>query len=284
MIIDIPHSESFFGPTMIVYDSKTYREFVKACLAGARAAGRKGAARQLALHLKCHSTYVSQVIKGKADLSIDQGLGFCGYFKLGTEPTEFFLDLLQRDRAATREAKAHFQGRLDRRLAELSDMKKRWKISETLSAEQESKYYGSWVPQAVHLYCQLPGRHTAASIAKALTLTEARVAAVVDDLASLGFLEATSEGLKSLRDSVHLGNDSALIARNHVNWRVKTITDLTARGRAGRHYSSVVSMSAKTALEIEAMILAHVEQTRAVILPSTSEGLYVYCLDFFPLF
>ncbi len=129
---------------MNVYEARTYREFVKACLADARTAGRKGIARQVAAHLKCHSTYISQVCKGKADLSLDQALLFAGYFKLGGEQAEFLLDLLHRDRAGTREAQAHYQGRLDRRLAELSDMKKRWRIAETLSAEQESKYYDSW--------------------------------------------------------------------------------------------------------------------------------------------
>lgn len=37
---------------MNVYEARTYREFVKACLADARTAGRKGIARQVAAHLK----------------------------------------------------------------------------------------------------------------------------------------------------------------------------------------------------------------------------------------
>ncbi len=269
---------------MNVYEAKTYCAFVLACLDGAREAGKKGAARRLALELKCHSTYVSQVLRGKADLSPDQAVRFCAYFKLGAEQTDFFLDLLARDRAATKETKAHYQKRLDRRLAELSDMKKRWGIAESLTAEQESRYYGSWIPQAVHLYCQLPGPHDAARMATALAVPEERIAKVLRDLAELGFVEKTSAGWVSRRDSVHLGKDSALIGRYHANWRLKTIADLTAQGGAfGTHYSAVVSMSAKTAKELQELILKHLEAARDAIIPSPSEGLYVHSLDFYPL-
>lgn len=269
---------------MSIYEVKSYRDFVRACLDDERAAGKRGAARRLADELKCHSTYVSQVTSGKADLSVDQGMRLCAYYRLSAEQTEFFLDLLNRDRAGTREAKAHFQMRIDRRLAELADMKKRWKLDATLTAEHELKYYSTWIPQAVHLYCQLPGTHTAQSIAQALDLAVAKVEKVVADLEALGFIGRSAKGLRSLRDSVHLGKDSEFISRVHVSWRLKAVADLTMRARLpGRHYSSVVSMSEKTAREIDRMILAHIETVREIIGPSPAETLHVYNLDFYPL-
>lgn len=269
---------------MNVYDAKTYREFVRASLDGGERGARRGAVKKLAHHLKCHSTYVSQVTSGRADFSLDQGARFCSYHKLTADQTEFFLDLLSRDRAATREAKQHYQARVDRRLQELSDMKKRWRITETLTAEQELKYYGTWVPQAVHLLCQLPGLHTADSVARALRLPLEVARQTLADLESLGFVEADLQGYRSIRDTVHLGTDSRMYARNHVNWRLKAIQDMAAGGALpGRHYSSVISMSAETAKEIEALILQHIEKTRDAVLPSPPEQLYVYNLDFYKL-
>jgi hypothetical protein len=268
---------------MSVYQAKTYRDYVRASLAGGEG-GRRGAVKRLAEHLRCHSTYVSQVVSGKADLSVDQAMRFCGYCELPSDQTEYFLDLLQRDRAGTKEARAHFQTRIDRRLAELSDMKKRWQIAETLTAEQELKYYANWIPQAVHLYCQLPGSHTVESIAQALGLGTDKITKVIADLESLGYLGNGPRGWRSLRDTVHLGKDSEITARSHVHWRLKTIAELTERSRLpGTHYSSVITMNDKAAREIDALILQHIDATRSVILPAPSESLYVYCLDFYPL-
>jgi len=267
---------------MNIYDASDYREVVNDLIAGLK--GKRGTIAKLAIQLKCHSTYVSQVATGKADFSVDQGLRFCSHFQLSPEQSEFFLDLLCRDRAATKEAKAHYQARLDRRLAELANIKKRWKMTETLTAEQELKYYSSWIPQAVHLFCQLPGKHTKESIARSLGLAQERVDRVLADLASLGFVEDALEGYRSLRDSVHLGRDSHLISRYHVNWRLKVINDLTLQGGGpGFHYSAVVSLSEETAREVERLINQHVDAARTAILPSPSERLYVHSLDFYPL-
>jgi uncharacterized protein (TIGR02147 family) len=271
-------------PTVNIYEARTYRDVVKGALAAEGEAHRRGAVRRLATFLRCHSTYVSQVTKGKADFSVDQATRFCLYARLPDDQAEFFLDLLQRDRAATKEARSHFQGRLDRRVAEQQDMKKRWRVAEALTAEQESKYYAAWIPQAVHLHCQLPGVHTPESLAGSLGITAEQTRRTLADLAVLGLVESTAKGWQSRRDSVHLGKDSPNFVRSHVNWRLKTIADATTGGAMpGTHYSSVISMSEKTAREIDRLILDHLEKTRDAILPSPPERLYVYCLDFYPL-
>lgn len=267
---------------MNLYETKSSRDFVKACLTQTET--RRGAVKKLAYFLKCHSTYVSQVTSGKADFSNDQAVSFCKFYKLSSEQSEFFLDLLGRDRAANKETRQHFQMRLDRRLSELQNMKKRWQITTSLTAEQENKYYSSWIPQAVHVYCQMPGLHTAASIAQGLRLAEQQVATELQILEELGFIESSTKGFRSIRDSVHLGSESALFSRNHANWRLKATADMTeVRTLPGMHYSSIISMSAKTAERIRSLILQHIDATRAEIIPSPPEGLYIYNLDFYPL-
>lgn len=267
---------------MNLYEAKTYREFVKACLA--QDDKRRGAVKKLALQLKCHSTYVSQVTKGKADFSNDQAISFCKFYKLSTEQSEFFIDLLSRDRAANKDTKAHFQQRIDRRRHELLDMKKRWQIAASLTAEQENKYYSSWTPQAVHVYCQMPGFHNVQMIARDLKLAESQVTAQLQILEQLGFVESSSKGYYGVRDSVHLGRDSDILGRNHANWRLKAIADITESGALpGTHYSSIISMSAASAERIKNLILKHIDLTRDEIMPSPPEGLYVYNLDFYPL-
>lgn len=268
---------------MNVFEAKTYRDYVKACLKRDRESGKAGSVKRLARQLKVHSTYISQVVKGKSDFSLDQAHSFCSYEQLSLDLTEFFLDLVCRDRSGTKEAKAHYGERVERRLRELADMKKRWD-TKGITEDQELKYYHSWIPQVVHLYCQLPGSHSIESIASAIGVQADAISTVVTDLEAIGFVERTSTGIVSLRDSVHLGRGSRFTTQNTINWRLKAISDITSSGQLpGIHYSSVVSMSKKAAFEIDKLILKHLDEMRNIVVPSTSEELYSYCLDFYPL-
>ena len=56
---------------MNVFEAKNYRDYVKACLKRDRESGKAGSVKRLARQLKVHSTYISQVVKGKSDFSLD---------------------------------------------------------------------------------------------------------------------------------------------------------------------------------------------------------------------
>jgi hypothetical protein len=267
---------------MDVYEVTTSQEFVAFCVAGDEA--ERGTSKRLAERLDCHPTYVSQVTKGKAHFNVDQAVAFCSFFALDTEATEFFLDLLHRDRAATPAARAYFDRRLESRLVERANLKKRFRVEETLSAEQEMAYYDGWIPQTVHMYCQLPGRHTADEVSAALGLDPGKARAVLTGLTRHGFLTETDGVFRSARDRVHLGKDSPVIRRGHAQWRQKTVHQLMERSDdLAVHYSSVVSLSEASVKTVRELIFRHLEETRDEILKSRDESLFVYCLDFYGL-
>ena len=211
-------------------------------------------------------------------------MAFARYAKLDRDSSEFFLDLVNRDKAGNDETREHFQDRIKRRLTDRQDLKRRLKIKDALTSDQEARYYDGWLPQAVHICCQLAGHHSIDSIARTLQVDEAKIDAVLQQLVTLGLVEESASGFRSLRDSVHLGKDSPLIGRFHSNWRLKTTDELlTTVGQRGSHYSSVVSMSHETAAKIRELILRHLEDSRALIIPSPPDELFVYCLDFYQL-
>lgn len=268
---------------MSVYEAENYRQFMDS-LIRPKAKRTWGAVKRLATVLKCHSTYVSQIINGKADLSTEQALGFCRFFQLDQEATHHFVDLLSRDKAGNLETRDYFQSKIEKRLADRLNLKKRMNINESLSSEQEAKYYRGWLPQAVHMCCQLPEGRTAKSIAARLTVPEHAVASILKDLESIGLIEADGSTYKCLKDSVYLGKDSPTISRFHVNWRLKTVSEMTTTAKLpGTHYSSVLSMSRVGAKQLRELVLRHVEESRALIISSPSEEIYSYCLDFYPL-
>jgi plasmid maintenance system antidote protein VapI len=268
---------------MLVYEAQTYRHFVSACL-GDESSREWGAVKKLAAALKCHSTYVSQILSEKAHLSTEQAVMFCRYFHIDLDASEFFLDLVARDKAGNDDTRRHFQQRLDRRLGERLSLKNRLRIDDALTAEHEGRYYDGWLPQAVHICCQLPGSHSAKSLAQTLKAEVGKVESILKDLEAIGLVEKSPSGLKSLKDSVHLAKDSPNNSRFHTNWRLKTTAELMTTARMpGAHYSSVISISAAAVAELQELILRHLEACRAIIVPAPAEQVYVHCIDFYAL-
>ncbi len=264
--------------------SKSFAASLEAGLRGEAKRRPRGALKQLAEKLRVHPSFVSQVLLGKSHLNVDQALLAADFFGLGAEETEHFLDLLHRDRSGTPKARAYFEQRIEKRNTERLNLKRRFLEKRSLSCEQESLYYEDWATQAIHMLCQLPGKHTVASLARALKLDPSRVESKARALEETGFLEQKEGGLKSLLESFHLGKDSRLVSRLHTNWRLKTLHEL-AGGLAedAVHYTSVMTISESAAKNLREIVLKHLEQTRHEISAAESKALYYYGLDFFPL-
>lgn len=271
---------------MKIFDAKTYREYLRFRLGVDSETKKRGSIKALSEYVVCHPTYASQVLRGISDFNNEQGVKCCQYFQLNEDETEFFIDLLNCDRAGDKATKAHFQNRIDRRRNDHLNMKKRWKVKSQLTAEQQLRYYESWIPQALHMLSQIDEGVTAEEAAAKLHISKEAATRLLQSLAEIGLVhEKEGDGrYTSLLDSVHLGTDSTALVRHHLNWRAKVSSDLTTQGiGSGTHYSSLMTMSPADALIIKKFILDHLEASREVIIKSPSEKLYCYLLDFYPL-
>jgi uncharacterized protein (TIGR02147 family) len=263
---------------------KNYAACLEAGLKGEAKRRPRGALKLLAEKLKVHPSFVSQVLLGKSHLNVDQALLAADFFGLNPEETEHFLDLLHRDRAGNASARAYFEKRIEKRNHERLNLKRRFHENRSLTGEQETLYYEDWATQAIHMLCQLPGKHTQASVARVLKLDPARVENKIRVLKEIGFLSEKDGALTSRIESFHLGKESRTLPRLHGNWRLKSLHDLAA-GLASDalHYTSVMTITEATARKIRDSILKHLEETRADISAAESRALYYYGLDFYPL-
>ena len=267
-----------------VFELSGYRDFVRACLGKDGSSKRSGSVKNLAQFLKCHSTYISQVVNEKAHFSNEQAVTFCQYFRLNGEETEFFVNLVSRDRAGSVEAKLHFDRILKRQLEERTNLKKRWKTANRLELEPSLRYYETWIPQAIHILSQIDQYQTPESVASALGVDRAKVVDTLRMLDAIGLIKFQNGKIKTLVESIHLEKKSPLHAKFLANWRLKAIEDLAyGRDPNGINYSSVVSLSEDAQLKIKNTIFRHLEETRDLIIKSKSEKLCVYNLDFYSL-
>jgi hypothetical protein len=267
-----------------VFESNDYRDFVKLSLQSGEATIPRGVVKKLAQVLKCHPSYVSQVLNQRAHFSNEQGIGFCHWLGLNQDETEFFVNLLNKDRAGTPEGREHFGRIIQRQLEERDDLKKRWKTSRSLDLEPSLRYYETWMPQALHMLAQIDGYQTVKELAAELNIEASKATELVKMLEAIGVLSFKNGKIKSQLDSVHLAKNSPMQTRFLTNWRLKAIDDFNlGKDPEGVNYTSVVSLSAEAKVKIKKLIYSHLEDTRNHILKSRSEQLCVYNLDFYSL-
>jgi plasmid maintenance system antidote protein VapI len=262
----------------VVYDYQDYRRFLKDALLGQNSA--RGRQSELARYLACQSSFVSQVLTNRAHLSLEHAPKVARYFGLAFEEEEFFLLLLQQGRAGTKELEQFFGKQIAARLKDRQLVKERIKIKDKISAEDEAIYYSMWYYGAIHILAAFPDVNDVDAIVAKLQLPRAIVVEAVEFLLHCGLVVRGKNGLDIGKARIHLGSDSPLVARHHLNWREQLKSYIERREGDNLHYSGLIGITKKDAAKLRAMLLDFVENTEGVIKNSDAEAPFLLCLDF----
>ncbi len=260
--------------------AESYREVVNECLGYRRQRRPRGVIKKLADSLRCHPTFIAQVLNERADFSPEQGFELCRHFLFSSEEQEFFLTLLMRDRAGTVALKGHYQQRLNQILEAKRDLKPRTQVEEGRSGSFEAEYFGNWIYQAVHALTQIQRFQSAAGISKALGLSVGEVRAVLKRLETMGLVEGGKSSWKSTLNSLHLSKDSHFIRNLHSTWKVKMLADLQNRTAIeGTKYSGLITVTEKDYHKVRDVLVKAISDVRKIVEASASEGAYIVSLD-----
>lgn len=260
-----------------IYDYQDYRLYLRDWI---RARGR-GEHTRLAETLRCHLTYLSQILGGKAQLSPEQAESLNPYFEHSEDESEFFLTLVLHDRAGSEALRNYYARRLRSALDRRLILKNRLQSQKAIGKEEQATYYSAWYYLAVHLLLGVPEFQEKRKIAKYLGLPIERVTEVVDFLLSVGLVVESVGRFERGAFTIHLGNDSPFIRKHHTNWKMQTIISLDREQKDELHYSSVVTIAREDALKIKAALIEAIERVRGIVKPSAEEALFCYSIDFF---
>lgn len=265
-----------------VFDYQDYREFLTEALGGkSKRTGQRGA---LARHLNCQTAFLSQVLHGTANLTLEQAFKVNQF--LGHEPVsaEYFLLLVQKDRAGTQELKKYFQQKLNELLSKRSEIAARIPKNRTISDLNELYYYySSWYVGAIHVAISIPELQTPVALAKHFHLEDGVVREVLEFLVNTG-LAKSDKGKFSIGPShIHLERNSKFIQQLHSNWRMQALRSVEKNRDQDLHYSVAYTLSREDVEKIRQQILQVIEQNMNVVRPSKEEVLYCNTIDFFEL-
>jgi uncharacterized protein (TIGR02147 family) len=215
-------------------------------------------------------------------LSLEQADLVARFMAMSESEHEYFLLMVNHERAGTAPLKRHFEkqlAQLKKKVEQISELVPKSQ-REQLSGEEQALYYSSWIYAAVHMAVTLQATLTAKELGEKLQLSETHIQTILRQLETMGLLTYDGDRWVAGRAQIHLGHESPLLALHHRNLR-----DFSNRPRSSHvedlRYSSFVTLSEADAERIRSELLKILAEHRARIQVSPEQTMYCYNLDFF---
>jgi uncharacterized protein (TIGR02147 family) len=266
---------------MEVFDFLEYREFIKSKIYINQRA-KRGTLSALADSIPCQTSYLSRVMAGEADLSLEQADSAGKFLGLSTDENSFFLNLVQYSRAGTKSLKEHFKNVILTAKEDRLNLQKRVALKQVLSKEDQLVYYSHWYYAAVHVITGIPAFQTKAAMAREIGLPLHKLTEILEFLIQTKLVKESSDGkFVTAEGKIHLKKTASMILRHHSNWRTQAIRSMERDLDSGIHYSVLLNTSKKDAEILRRMIAKFIEEFMRVVHPSEDEEMNCLNIDFF---
>ena len=272
--MDIPASNQ-------VFDFTNYREYLKIALPCS--GPNRGSRNRLAEALNCQKGFVSQVLGGRAHLSLEHGVRISKFLKHDPAEEEFFLLLLHLGRAGSVNLETFYRKRIAEILEHRNQIKDRIHSRSDLSESEQMTYYSSWHYTATHMCLMVPELRTRQSIGEFLGLPPEKVSEVLSFLEKCGLAQQKGTQYEGGPTRIHLPADSPIISKHHTNWRIKAIEALDRPKKENLHYSLIMSVSEEAAEKIRRILLDTIQHTEPIMKEAQDQTVYALNIDLFGL-
>jgi uncharacterized protein (TIGR02147 family) len=242
---------------------------------------QRGQRSKLAQALKVQTAFISRVLHGDAHFSLEHAIPISQFLEHSEGEADFFLLLLQKDRAGSAALKSYFERQLEKIHEQRKLIAERIQVKSSLSPEDQTTYYSSWHYAAIHVMLLVPRWQRPEAIAKHLQLTVAHVRQTLDFLLSIGLAKEAEGRYLSGARRIHLGKGSPILLRHHNNWRLRAMQSMDQPNAENVFYSGPLCLSEGDARKLHGMILKFLEEIEALVKPSPEEKVICLNLDYF---
>jgi uncharacterized protein (TIGR02147 family) len=263
-----------------LFEHADYKAYLKDRIENSPSKGR-GMKLKIAEFISCQTSFVSQVLNGEANFSLEQGIKLNSFFDHTKEEGRYFIFLLHSERAGSTELRAFLKDEMKEITDKRSDLKNRIDIKNSLKKVDQQVYYSSWMYACIHIMTSIPQFQTPLAISKHLNLPREKVMEVLTFLEETGLAQKNGPRYEIGVTKIHLSKDSPQIQRHHTNWRMQAINAVDMNRPEDLHYSTVVSMAASDVPQVKEVLIKSIEECRKIIRESKEEKVQTICIDFF---
>lgn len=264
-----------------IFAFDNYKDFVKARIKALPKQGHGELAR-IAKELRMHPTRVSHIFNADMNLTSEQACELSKYFGLSDLESDYFLALVQLERAGSTELKRTTKRQLEKIKTDAKELVNRVPRERALSDEEKALFYSSWAYSAIRLMTSIEGRQDIASLAAALNLAPAKVRKIIDFLLQTGLCLEEKGRLKMGPKSTHLESTSDIVLRHHANWRIQALQRHETLTEAELAYTGPVTVTAEDFKKIREDIAEYISRfTKQVVASEPPEQLACLNIDWF---
>ena len=263
-----------------LFQFTSYKKLMKAFLVGDE---NRGQLTRAAEALNCQRSYLSRVISEELQLTPDHAFGLANFWKLSNEERDYFLLLVDFERGATPDYRAHVKSRIDEARKKYQSVQERAQRSGHTVEKVDAQYFSSWIWSALHFLTSIPQYQTIDALSDRLGLSEKALAFHLQELKSRGLVSESKGRWTYQSGDFHVPKDSPLVVFHHQNWRQRACTDAQNFAAGSVHYTGVHTVSVEDAEKIKEMILNFIADLNRVASPSSPEDGVVVTCDFFKI-
>jgi uncharacterized protein (TIGR02147 family) len=268
--------------SLTVFDFKEYRPYLLKCFGDK--SHRNGLKSKAAKSLACHTTHISQILHGQVVISLEHADKMNQFLGHSEEESHYFFLLVQKAKAGTQSLASYFQTQIDQTLKNRQIIKKRVGKTDSVTGEDELRYYSAWQYAAVHVALSIPELSSPDAIAKSLKIPLSQVRHILEFLLKTGLAAPKDHRTYAIGSKhIHLGAESSQVRNHHINWRVRAIQSLDADTKNNLHYSSAVTLSREDIPVIKEMLIQNLKSMNKVIQQSKEQEICGLNFDFFNL-
>jgi len=265
---------------MQIYEFEDYKVYLQDLMHAFPKNGR-GQARRLAETLNVNSVVISQVLAGERHFTSEQALRIAAHFTLDAKSTDYFLLLVQRDRAGDIGLAAYLGEKLAAMRREALELKNRVIEHRELSDADKGIFYSNWYFSGVRLLTSLPGYNRVDEIARYFNLAPALVGKILEFLIAKGLCERDGDSVNFGVTATYVDSKSPYVNSHRRNWRLKGLQKLVQPGEADVFYSGPFSLSKADAETIRKNLIRLIGECSKRVDPSPPETLRCLNIDWF---
>ncbi len=265
---------------MKVFEYRDYKKFINEWIKEQPKGGR-GQIKKISDFLRVSTTLLSQVFKGDKQLSLETAAQLTEYLGLNEKESEYFILLIEYQRAGGFKLKKILEKKLDREQQSGSQLQNRLQKDRQLTDEEKMQFYSSWMYSAIRILSALPEMTNAKTISERLNIPLPTANNIVHFLLEKNLCAMKNNKLTYGSYRTHIGKDSPFVVKHHQNWRIKGFQSMELRRDEDLFFTQPTALSTEAAEKIRLMLPGIIEEIHAISGPSESEVVRCFNLDWF---
>ena len=224
---------------------------------------------------------VSQVFRGDKHLSLELALSLSEYLQMSDEESDYFLLLVEFNRASSFKLKKRFEKQVRAIQALSLKLERQVKNNAEMSDQVRTVFYSSWIYSGTRMLVDIDGMSDVDALSRRLNLPKNQILKVVEFLLQNNLLKLQGDKLRLGPSRTHVGSSNLYVNRHHQNWRLQAFNKMVQSGDENFFYTGPMALSAEVADWIRQELPAMIEKFNAKIIPSKSETVRCLNIDWF---